>query len=162
MRRRRWLIGTALVGGLYAIAALYLAYGKVADRLILFPRAFDAVMEDAERRLIDTSVGRVEVWIGRTQTGRPPDAYLLSFHGNGDSGDNMLMLERRFWREHAVEIWSMNYPGYGRSDGPAHLDRLAPPGVAVFDALRQQAGNAPIVVSGNSLGTTLALHVAAR
>ena len=89
------------------------------------------------------------------------------------------------WKDRAVEIWGMNYPGFGGSTGPARLARIGPGAVAAFDELRRHATNksavesavpsgptpssalrtahatAPIVLSGTSIGATAALHVAA-
>jgi hypothetical protein len=88
------------------------------------------------------------------------------------------------WRDRAVEIWGMNYPGFGGSTGAARLARIGPAAVAAFDALTRHAANksavesavpsgstrsvalrtahttAPIVVFGTSIGATAALHVA--
>ena len=64
------------------------------------------------------------------------------------------------WNDRAVEIWRMNYPGFGGSTGPARLARIGPAAVAAFDALRHEAADAPIVAYGASIGATAALHVA--
>ena len=66
------------------------------------------------------------------------------------------------WNNRAVEVWGMNYPGFGGSTGPARLARLGPAALAAFDALKQTAGDRPVVVFGASLGTTTALHIAAQ
>jgi hypothetical protein len=66
------------------------------------------------------------------------------------------------WNNRAVEVWGMNYPGFGGSTGPARLKRLGPAALAAFDALKDKAGDHPIFVFGASLGTTTALHVAAH
>ena len=65
------------------------------------------------------------------------------------------------WNDRAVEIWGMNYPGFGGSTGPPRLARIGPAAVAAFDALRREAADAPIVAYGASIGATAALHVAA-
>src|SRR5262249_60391772 len=56
----------------------------------------------------------------------------------------------------AVEIWGMNYPGFGGSTGPARLARIGPAAVAAFDVLRREAAGAPIVAYGASIGATAA------
>jgi pimeloyl-ACP methyl ester carboxylesterase len=56
----------------------------------------------------------------------------------------------------------MNYPGFGESTGPARLARMGPAALAAFDALKQLAGDRPVIVFGTSLGTTTALHIAAQ
>ena len=65
------------------------------------------------------------------------------------------------WNDRAVEIWGMNYPGFGGSTGPARLSRIGPAAVAAFDELRRHAADRPIVAYGASIGATAALHVAA-
>ena len=65
------------------------------------------------------------------------------------------------WKDRAVEIWGMNYPGFGGSTGPVRLARIGPAAVAAFDVLRREAPDAPIVTYGASIGATAALHVAA-
>ena len=65
------------------------------------------------------------------------------------------------WNDRAVEIWGMNYPGFGGSAGPARLSKMGPSAVAAFDELERHAGDRPIVVYGASIGAAAALHVAA-
>src|SRR5437899_673838 len=62
----------------------------------------------------------------------------------------------------AVEIWAVNYPGFGGSSGPAQLRLIPSAALAAFDALQSKAGTRPIIVFGTSLGATVALHVAAH
>ena len=66
------------------------------------------------------------------------------------------------WNDRAVEIWGMNYPGFGGSTGPARLAKIGPAALAAFDALRRDAADRPIVAYGASIGATAALHVAAQ
>lgn len=73
-----------------------------------------------------------------------------------------MALEAEAWDHRAVEIWGVNYPGFGGSSGPARLDLLAPAAIAAFDALKERSGSKPIILFGASIGTTAALHVAAN
>ena len=66
------------------------------------------------------------------------------------------------WNDRAVEIWGLNYPGFGGSTGPARLSKIGPAALAVFDELRRHAAKRPIVPFGTSIGATAALHVAAH
>jgi hypothetical protein len=61
----------------------------------------------------------------------------------------------------AIELWGVNYPGYGGSTGPATLGAIGPAALVAYDALARQAGNRPIIVFGTSLGTTAALYLGA-
>jgi pimeloyl-ACP methyl ester carboxylesterase len=66
------------------------------------------------------------------------------------------------WNDRSVEIWGMNYPGYGGSSGPARLARIGPAALAAFDAMKESARDRPIVLFSASIGTAAALHVAAH
>src|SRR5947199_10528057 len=66
------------------------------------------------------------------------------------------------WNDRAVEIWGMNYPGFGGSTGPSLLSRIGPAALAAFDELQRHANSYPIVLYGASLGACAALNVAAR
>src|SRR5436190_24397648 len=56
----------------------------------------------------------------------------------------------------------MNYPGFGGSSGPARLKRMSPAAFAAFDALKSKAPNQPIFVFGSSIGSAVAMNVAAH
>ena len=90
------------------------------------------------------------------------EVYVLRFYGNADRAEHWVVAEAAMWNERAVEIWGMNYPGFGGSTGPAKLSRVAPAALCAFDALQREANGRPIVIFGASLGTTAALHVAAH
>lgn len=66
------------------------------------------------------------------------------------------------WGDRPAEVWAVNYPGCGGSPGPARMKSIPPTALAAFDALNQRANGRPILVTGQSLGTTAALHVAAN
>jgi len=88
--------------------------------------------------------------------------YVLRFYGNADRADRWVAAEAEEWNDRAVEIWGMNYPGFGGSTGPARLSRIGPAALAAFDEIKRQAADRPIVLFGTSLGATVALHVAAQ
>ena len=73
------------------------------------------------------------------QQGRA-DVFILRFYGNADRADRWPAMEAEMWKDRAVEIWGMNYPGFGGSTGPARLARIGPAAVAAFDALRRRSG----------------------
>jgi uncharacterized protein len=91
-----------------------------------------------------------------------PEIFILKFNGAGGRAERTSIHPLDFWSDLPGELWSPNPPGYGASDGAASLKRLAPSGRAVFEELRAVAAGRPIVITGNSLGTTVALHVAAH
>src|SRR4029077_3823494 len=118
----------------------------------------------AVRRKIPFENGDLEIWTAQSQSARQQgraDVFILRFYGNADRADRWPAMEAEMWKDRAVEIWGMNYPGFGGSTGPARLARIGPAAVAAFDVLRREAADAPIIAYGASIGVTAALHVAA-
>jgi pimeloyl-ACP methyl ester carboxylesterase len=147
---------------------LYVAlivFAPLPDRLVLFPTTDRIDAGTAVRKIIPFQSGELEIWTARSalaqQRGRP-DIYVLRFYGNADRADRWIAAEAEMWNNRAVEVWGMNYPGFGGSTGPARLARLAPVALVAFDELQKTAGDRPIIVFGASLGTTTALHIAAH
>lgn len=89
-----------------------------------------------------------------------PDLYLLCFYGNGTRAENGIQID--LFPSKSLEVWGVNYPGYGGSTGPARLAKVGPAALAAFDALARIAGDRPILLVGYSLGTAAALYVAAH
>jgi hypothetical protein len=162
MKKLTWPLRLAIYPVLY-IAVIALA--PLPDRLILFPTTYRIDAGRAARKGIPFENGELEVWTARSpqalQAGQP-ELFVLRFYGNADRADRWVAAEAGMWNERAVEVWGMNYPGFGGSTGPARLAKLGPAALAAFDELQKVAGNRPIVVFGASLGTTTALHIAAN
>ena len=163
-------------------------FGHLADHLILFPTKAPIDAGSAVRRTIPFDNGELEIWTAksrRAQQRNRADVFILRFYGNADRADRWSVVEAEMWNDRAVEIWGMNYSGFGGSTGPARLARIGPAAVAAFDALKRHAASmsavesavpsgsssdpalktahttAPIVLFGTSIGVTAALHVAA-
>jgi pimeloyl-ACP methyl ester carboxylesterase len=131
----------------------------------LFPSTNRLDAGSATRKTIPFQSGELEVWTARSAMARlrdQPELYVLRFYGNADRADRWVALEAEMWNNRAVEVWGMNYPGFGGSTGPARLAKLGPAALTAFDELQKAAGNRPIIVFGASLGTTTALHIAAN
>jgi len=96
------------------------------------------------------------------QLARYPDFYILSFFGNGTRAEAGVQMLSEMFSKRSVEVWGVNYPGYGGSTGPAKVAKIAPVAVTAFDTLNKLADGRPIIVFGSSLGTTAALHVAVQ
>ena len=175
-----------------AVGVVYLAvmfFGHLADHLILFPTKAPIDAGGAVRKTIPFENGELEIWTAQSrqaqQNGRS-DLFILRFYGNADRADRWAAAEAAMWNDRAVEIWGMNYPGFGGSTGPARLSRIGPAAVAAFDELQHQAmsndvvesavlsGSSlnpalrtahstarPIVVFGTSIGTAAALQIGA-
>jgi pimeloyl-ACP methyl ester carboxylesterase len=159
----RWRFVLVVAVGYFAVIALT----PLLDRLVLFPTTDYIYASGARRDPIPFEGGELEIWKAAShplKRGEPqePQVYVLRFYGNADRADHWVAAEAGMWNGRAVEVWGMNYPGFGGSTGPARLKRLGPAALAAFDALKRTAGDRPIVVFGASLGTTTALHVAAH
>jgi uncharacterized protein len=153
------------VGVLLGLCVLVAMFANLPDQLILFPSTQPINPHGATRKAIPFENGELELWTARShlaqQRGRP-EIYVLRFYGNADRADRWVAAEAEMWNERAIEIWGMNYPGFGGSTGPARLKRIAPAAVTAFDALKREAGEKPIVLFGASIGTAPALHIAAH
>jgi pimeloyl-ACP methyl ester carboxylesterase len=152
---------------LLAIGIVYLgvmSFGHLPDHLILFPTRVAIDPDGAVRKTVPFENDELEVWTAKSRRAQEKgraDIFILRFYGNADRADRWAATESEMWSDRAVEIWGMNYPGFGGSTGPARLSRIGPAAVAIFDELRQHAANRPIVPFGTSIGATAALHVAA-
>lgn len=91
-----------------------------------------------------------------------PIAFVLEFNGNAERAEGPPHTPFAVMARAPVEVWRVNFPGYGGSTGPARLRSIPPAALAVFDALHRKAAGRPIVIFGFSLGGTAALHVAAE
>jgi uncharacterized protein len=140
-------------------------FSHLPDRLILFPTRAPINAGGAVRKTIPFENGQLEIWIAQSRLARSKgnaDVYILRFYGNADRAERWPAAEAGMWSDRAVEIWGINYPGFGGSTGPARLSKIGPAGLAAFDELRRHAVDRPIVPFGTSIGATVALHVAAH
>jgi uncharacterized protein len=155
--------------GLPAAGYLWLVgCAHLADRFILYPQTGPAEIGAAELRTVPWAGGQVEVAVARSPEirgrgrGREPALWVLLLQGNADRGDRWAADVAGGWGGRAVEVWGMNYPGYGGSTGPAKLASLTPAALAVYDEMARQAKGRPILIQSSSVGATVALAVAAR
>ena len=152
---------------LFVIGVAYFVvmfFGHLSDHLILFPTRAPIAVGVAVRRTIAFENGELEIWTAQSRRARRQshaDVFVLRFYGNADRADRWTATEAEMWNDRAVEIWGMNYPGFGGSTGPARLVRIGPAAVAAYDELRHHAADVPIIAYGASIGATAALHVAA-
>src|SRR6185436_16904532 len=97
----------------------------------------------ATRKTIPFESGQLEIWTASSKLARErgqPQFYALRFYGNADRADRWVADEaENLWNDRAVEVWGMNYPGFGGSTGPVRLARLGPAALTAFDALKQTA-----------------------
>ena len=132
-----------------------------ADRLMLFPTRRPLDAGGAVRRLVPFGGGQLELFRARSPgCGDGPATVVdLELIGNGGRAEPAVAAAAERWGDRPVEVWAVNWPGYGGSTGDARLADIGPAALAAFDAV---ADGRPVVVSGHSLGTAAALHVAAH
>lgn len=150
---------------LYVSFALLLACTHATDRLLLHPTTHPLDTHGATRELLKLGDGsQVELFHARSPGARlaEPAAFVLFFVGNADRADRWATSTAEGWGQRPVHVTGMNYPGFGGSTGPARLAGIPRAAAATFDHLRKMAGTRPILVQGNSMGTTAALYLAAH
>ena len=156
---------TSLALGALVLYVATISLAPLPDRLILFPTTKPIDAGEATRKTVAFAGGKLEIWSAASKlarsTGRA-EAYVLRFYGNADRAERWVADEAEMWNDRAIEVWGVNYPGFGGSTGPARLARLGPAALTAFDALKQTAGDRPIILFGASLGTTVALDIAAH
>ncbi len=136
----------------------------IADRLVLKPTQHPVAAEGKSRRLVKTEEGHIEAWtqcIGATSS-HDVAVFVLKFGGTGGRAERASYHPLDCWPDLSGEVWSVNPPGYGGSSGRATLRTLAAAGRAACQEIMAVANQRPVIVTGNSLGTVTALHVAAR
>ena len=118
----------------------------------------------AERHVLQVDGRAVEYWVARTPTesSKGPKAFVFFLVGKGGRADQWINPVAWSWGNRPIEVWGMNYPGSGGSEGPPSLARVGPDALATFDAMKRVAGDRPIYLHAGSIGTTVALCVAAR
>ena len=140
-------------------------FAHLPDHLILFPTRASIDAGGAVRKTVPFQNGELELWTAisrRAQRNGRVDTYVLRFYGNADRAERWVAAEAEEWDDRPVEIWGMNYPGFGGSTGPARLSRIGPAALTAFDELQRHANGQPVVLYGASLGASAALHIAAH
>ena len=137
---------------------------NLADRLLLFPRTEPIVERAARQTTLAWGAQSLDVWVARSRRSskRDPELFVLEFVGNATRAEETVAVTAAMFDDVDAEVWTVNYPGYGASTGPARLIALARSADFALEQLRVHAGDRPIVIYGTSIGTTAALHLAAR
>jgi len=139
---------------------------SMADLVLLFPQHKKEDRTGLIRRTIEVSTGPVEVWVAQSpgaQEAGGPQAFVLLYSGNANLVEPVVKwVAGGIWKHRPVEVWGMNYPGYGGSAGRAKLSEIPEAALAAYDALAAHAGGKPIFLDGASMGGAVSLFVAAR
>jgi fermentation-respiration switch protein FrsA (DUF1100 family) len=153
-----------LVGLLFyaaAIAVLYFAQ----RRFLYFPDPLrtapaEAGLPEVSERIIATPDGeKIVAWYGKARAGEPT---LLYFHGNGGSLE--LRAERiRKYLDRGRGMFMMSYRGYSGSTGlPSEAVNVADAKLAYEALIREGVGPENILLYGESLGSGVAIQLAAQ
>ena len=136
-------------------------FSRLADLFLLQPTRHAIDPQEKSRRRIDFAGGHLEVWAHvRTDTERQPDIFILKLPGMGGRAERSSEHPAEVWQDAHTEVWALNPPGYGGSSGRASVQHLASAALAAFDEMQRIAHGRPVLVTGNSLGAAVALHVA--
>lgn len=134
---------------------------RITDRLVLNPSRDPLPLEDKIAELMPYGRHKLEVLKMRFGVDEP-QAYILKFGGNGSRAERAESHPGEIWPHLNAEVWAVNYPGYGNSTGRASLRRMVESSDSLFQYMQSVACGKPIIVTGNSIGTTCALYLAAR
>lgn len=152
------------MGMLLSIVAVYLVIVIAATlmqrRLIYVPTVLaPAVAERAatEKGLAPwrNSQGQIIGW--KLPSSEPHTANVLIVHGNAGSATDRDYFARPIHDAAAVDVYILEYPGYGPRDGSPSMTSLLAAADEAFDFLPTHE---PIYVVGESLGCGVAAHLA--
>lgn len=170
-RLLRLLRSLALVYGVWCLALFLLQ-----SRMLYLPALAGVPMSEAavdavpglERLWIaqseSTSSDRTEAWLlraGDPNGSGEPRTLVCFTHGNAELIDQCLA-EARAWRDRGFHVLLPEYRGYGRSAGSPSQDDIVRDVDRAVEIALERTGARSIVFHGRSLGTGVAVQVAAR
>ncbi len=136
---------------------------RIADSIILCPSQGEIRVEHKTQRTLAHDDGEIDVWVQRRHCSdaRGPELFVLKFGGAGSRAERATMHPLDFWDGMSAEIWAPNWRGFGGSAGRASVQSLVSVGLQCYEEIRRAADGRPVLLTGNSLGTAVALAVAA-
>ena len=154
----------SLAVSLVVVWAVLIAFLSVMEnRFLYFPvRTLEATPSDyglrAAELLVSTSDGvRLHGWWIQAQG----DKLVVLFHGNAGNVSHRLDRAKLFSERLGVDLFLVDWRGFGRSEGKPSEAGLYRDGLAIYDVARK-SGFSPerIILLGESLGCAVALEVA--
>lgn len=93
-----------------------------------------------------------------------PDAQveILYFGGNASRVDDYGAFLVRALAPLRANVTMFDYRGYGRSGGTPSIETVRSDALALYDLVRERAGDRRLIVHGVSLGSFIAAHIAAH
>ncbi len=152
---------------LVSVAGWLLALGGCVNGLILHPSVNPLPMGDAKRFTTPGPDGGQPIEIFTTispavPAGTVAPVVVIEFPPVAERGEWQVTAAVKRWGSFPVEYYSMNYPGFGKSEGESSLPHVRDASLLAFDAIKKRAGNRPIILAGYSFGGAVALNVATQ
>jgi fermentation-respiration switch protein FrsA (DUF1100 family) len=149
-----------LLGLVYLIVALA---AFIAQRKLMYfpdPQRVAPTVNGVEERLLKTPDGETLLaWYARAPAGRPT---VLYFHGNAGNLANRAERVKKYVSR-GFGIFMLSYRGYSGSTGkPSERSNVADAGVAYAALIQDGVDPADIIVYGESLGSGVAVQLAAE
>jgi len=146
------------------VASLYVLVRYLEKHSVFYPAKTIDIMPDrfgmAYEDVYLTTEDHVKIngWLIKNPSAK---STLLFLHGNaGNIGDRLTKL--KFFHEMGVNVFIIDYRGYGHSEGVPTEEGVYRDGRAALDYLRQREDlkGVPVILYGGSLGGAVAIDVA--
>jgi pimeloyl-ACP methyl ester carboxylesterase len=136
---------------------------RIADAMILEPSREAIAVKQKSRRTLEHGGDLLDVWVERIAQRHADDTelFVLKLGGAGSRAERTTAHPLDFWTDIPAEVWGINWPGYGASSGRATLSAFAPAAMRAYEEIHRVAAGRPVLVTGNSLGSAVALSLAA-
>ena len=135
----------------------------LADKMIFEATRNPVESKGGVRQSIGFSGGSFEAWvISELASNSEQSVFALKFPGTGGRAERGGPHPLDLIRPDNHEVWTINPPGYGGSDGRPSLKSIVEVCDAAWQSFADRAGTHRKLVVGNSLGCMYALYVAAR
>ena len=149
----------ALLGGAAAIYLSLCAFLYSTQRTQMYFPTAESHHADVPTLRVESAGASLKIWALGARASDPAADALIYFGGNGeDVAGNIAEFSLAF-ADRAVYL--VNYRGYGGSSGSPTEQGLFADSEAVFDLVRARHPDAAIAVMGRSLGSGVAIHLAA-
>ncbi|MBF0588929.1 MAG: alpha/beta fold hydrolase [Magnetococcales bacterium] len=164
-----WMVAKVVLG----VALLFISLLYFQQERLLFYRRDEDVHQaallrsrfpGAEVAILTADGVALQGWLVRGESRRESlEHVLIYFGGNAEEASGFLHNMARFQRL-GVSVLTVNYRGYGRSGGEPGEQVILSDALSLYDWLVDQSGmdSAKIVAMGRSLGSGVAVHLAAH
>ncbi|RMG47326.1 MAG: alpha/beta fold hydrolase, partial [Acidobacteria bacterium] len=127
-----------------------------------YPRRRALVPDRVIRENVEIPAGDGTMLRGWLLRPEDPRGSLIYFYGNGETVQDVQA--RTFWlaRHFSLRVLSVDYRGYGFSDGEPSAAALFADAVTIRDSMERRLGDGPVIAYGRSLGSFVALKLASE